>query len=394
MRGDPAAVPGARRARQSRQPDGRSARRCARRCIRPRQPDCAIGWCRSAWSGASSRADNRRETMVTLSRPGARIVARVTDRRRAELGADRRRASRRRSAGRQSPPSTRSPTPPERSPNRPGRSDGRDVEPVGLRHGARGGTACARAAFTAGRPAGRRDRCGHRPDRRRVRSGRRRSSCRSRPRTRPVDIAIAARASVCSRRTIGSALRGATGVRRRPPTSTYMPSTIDDHALGAHAYAARMVAAVATLGSGGPMGLEGPSMYSGAVVGWNVQRRLPRIVPRRRSARAPGGGRGGRRRGDLQGAGDRCGVRLEVPYQDDLARRMLLPALVSSRAGYLVFVAINGTEPLFPIEGRSRSRSATSSARSPSASSPASERVPSPGCSVTPSNCVRAAAGR
>ncbi len=34
---------------------------------------------------------------------------------------------------------------------------------------------------------------------------------------------------------------------------------------------------------------------------------------------------------------------LEVPYQDDLARRMLLPALVSSASSYLVFVAINGT---------------------------------------------------
>ena len=42
---------------------------------------------------------------------------------------------------------------------------------------------------------------------------------------------------------------------------------------------------------------------------------------------------------------------LEVPYQDDLARNMLLPALVSSAAGYLVFVGINGTTPLFPIEG-------------------------------------------
>jgi CIC family chloride channel protein len=42
---------------------------------------------------------------------------------------------------------------------------------------------------------------------------------------------------------------------------------------------------------------------------------------------------------------------IEVPYQDDIARRMLLPALVASATGYLTFVAINGTAPLFPIDG-------------------------------------------
>ena len=42
---------------------------------------------------------------------------------------------------------------------------------------------------------------------------------------------------------------------------------------------------------------------------------------------------------------------LEVPFQGDLARRMLLPALVASGSGYLVFAAINGTEPLFPVLG-------------------------------------------
>jgi CIC family chloride channel protein len=42
---------------------------------------------------------------------------------------------------------------------------------------------------------------------------------------------------------------------------------------------------------------------------------------------------------------------LEVPYRDDLARRSLLPALVAAATGYLVFVAIHGTAPLFPATG-------------------------------------------
>ena len=114
---------------------------------------------------------------------------------------------------------------------------------------------------------------------------------------------------------------------------------------------ARTLAGLATLGSGGPMGLEGPSLYAGAVVGSNLQRRLPR---RFRDAD----------RRVLLVAGAAAGVAaifkapatgtvfaLEVPYQDDLARNMLLPAMVSSAAGYLVFAGINGTTPLFPIQG-------------------------------------------
>jgi len=40
-----------------------------------------------------------------------------------------------------------------------------------------------------------------------------------------------------------------------------------------------------------------------------------------------------------------------VPYQDDLARRMLGPALVASASGYLVFVAIHGTAPILSVTG-------------------------------------------
>ena len=42
---------------------------------------------------------------------------------------------------------------------------------------------------------------------------------------------------------------------------------------------------------------------------------------------------------------------IEVPFQEDLARRMLLPAMVAAASGYLALVAINGTTPLFPVHG-------------------------------------------
>jgi CBS domain-containing protein len=43
---------------------------------------------------------------------------------------------------------------------------------------------------------------------------------------------------------------------------------------------------------------------------------------------------------------------LEVPYQDDLARRMLLPAAIGSAASYVAFAAVAGTEPLLPVSGQ------------------------------------------
>ena len=99
------------------------------------------------------------------------------------------------------------------------------------------------------------------------------------------------------------------------------------------------------------MGLEGPSLYLGATVGAETQRRLPRVFQ-------------GADRRLLMVAGAAAGVAaifkapatgavfaIEVPYQDDLARRTLLPALVAAATGYVAFVAVNGADRLFPVGG-------------------------------------------
>jgi CIC family chloride channel protein len=123
------------------------------------------------------------------------------------------------------------------------------------------------------------------------------------------------------------------------------------HRLGLRALVARMVAGMATLASGAPMGLEGPSIYLGAGLGDVLQQRLPRLFPMRA-------------RRILLVAGAAAGVAaifrapatgavfaLEVPYQDDLARHMLGPALVAAAAGYLSFVAVHGTAPMLSVAG-------------------------------------------
>lgn len=115
---------------------------------------------------------------------------------------------------------------------------------------------------------------------------------------------------------------------------------------------ARVAAAIATLGSGAPLGYEGPSLYLGAAIGTRIQRRFGRLFSPE-DAKV------------LLVAGAAAGVAaifkapvtgmvfaLEVPYQRDIAHRMLLPAAISAAASYVVFAALAGTDPLLPIAGQ------------------------------------------
>ena len=123
-----------------------------------------------------------------------------------------------------------------------------------------------------------------------------------------------------------------------------------EYPLRLRAFVGRMAASITTLGSGGAMGLEGPSMYGGSALGAMIQRRLPSAF------------RGVDHR-TLLVAGAAAGVAaifkapatgaifaLEVPFRDQMARRMLLPALVASASGYLVFVALSNTDPIFVFQ--------------------------------------------
>ena len=124
-----------------------------------------------------------------------------------------------------------------------------------------------------------------------------------------------------------------------------------DYALPLRALAARMVAGVATLGSGAPMGLEGPSLYLGATLGDALQQRFPRLfsAQNRRLLLVAGAAAGVAAIFKAPATG--AVFALEVPYQNDLARHMLGPALVGAATSYLAFVAIHGTTPLINVTG-------------------------------------------
>ena len=110
----------------------------------------------------------------------------------------------------------------------------------------------------------------------------------------------------------------------------------------------KVLAAVATIGSGGAAGLEGPAVHAGSAIGRKVQSFVPGIGPL-----------GGKR---LLAAGAAAGVAavfktpltgilfaLEVPFKDDVARGALIPSMLASVSSYLVAVSLSGPEPLFPV---------------------------------------------
>ncbi len=114
---------------------------------------------------------------------------------------------------------------------------------------------------------------------------------------------------------------------------------------------AKILASLATLGLGGAGGLEGPSIYMGSAVGAGlvgpVSRRLRGVD--RRAALVAGAAAGVAAIFKAPATG--AVFALEVPFQDDLAPRSVLPALVGAASGYTAFVLVNGTDRLFPVSG-------------------------------------------
>src|SRR5947209_8714216 len=161
-----------------------------------------------------------------------------------------------------------------------------------------------------------------------------------------------------------AALRWLAGGAGPATADEYIKSVVDPEArFDLRPVPGRLLASMATLGAGAAMGFEGPSIYLGAATGAALHRRLARRF-------TGGDGRGGGSR--LIGidrhaalvAGAAAGVAaifkapatgavfaLEVPYQEDLARRMLLPAMVGAGVSYVTFVSLNATTPLLPIQG-------------------------------------------
>ncbi len=134
------------------------------------------------------------------------------------------------------------------------------------------------------------------------------------------------------------------GGRSCSTTETYVDKFHDPEPPLEPRYApGRLGASVASLGSGAPLGLEGPAIYSGAVIATFFRRHW--TWARGLEANA------------LLAAGAAAGIAavfkapaagaifaLEVPFRSRFAGERLLPALFGSAAGYLTLTAVVGIE--------------------------------------------------
>jgi chloride channel protein, CIC family len=111
----------------------------------------------------------------------------------------------------------------------------------------------------------------------------------------------------------------------------------------------KLLAGVATIGMGGAVGLEGPSIYAGSSIGLWIHEKAGGLL-RRDEARL------------LLTAGAAAGVAavfkapatgvifaMEAPYRDDVTPQALLPSLLASAASYATFVSLVGTTPVVPF---------------------------------------------
>jgi CIC family chloride channel protein len=139
------------------------------------------------------------------------------------------------------------------------------------------------------------------------------------------------------------------GGRSSSSTETYVEKFHDEDAPLEPRYApGRLAASVATLGSGSPMGMEGPAIYSGAVIATFLRRHWNWTHTIEFNA--------------LLAAGAAAGVAavfkapvagaifaLEVPFRGRLAGERVLLAFFGSAAGYLTLTALEGPESVLDI---------------------------------------------
>jgi len=124
-----------------------------------------------------------------------------------------------------------------------------------------------------------------------------------------------------------------------------------DHDMDVRQAPGSVLSSIVTIGFGGAMGMEGLSMYLGGAVGTSIQNRLRRLFPPIDAKMLMTAGAAAGVAAIFKAPATGALFALEVPYQDDFARRKLLPALIAAATGYLGFALVHGTEPLFPVRG-------------------------------------------
>ncbi len=111
----------------------------------------------------------------------------------------------------------------------------------------------------------------------------------------------------------------------------------------------KLLAGVATIGLGGSLGLEGPSIYTGATVGLEVRNRFMRWLSRDDVKVLLTAGAAAGVAAVFKAPATGVLFALEAPYRDDVNRRALLPSLLSAATSYVVYINMVGSGAVVPF---------------------------------------------
>lgn len=111
----------------------------------------------------------------------------------------------------------------------------------------------------------------------------------------------------------------------------------------------KMLAGVATIGMGGAVGLEGPSIYAGSSLGLWLHERIGGIFHRDQARLLLTAGAAAGVAAVFKAPATGVIFAMEAPYRDDVTPQALLPSLLASAASYATFVSLVGTEPVIPF---------------------------------------------
>ncbi len=115
----------------------------------------------------------------------------------------------------------------------------------------------------------------------------------------------------------------------------------------------KLLAGVTSMGLGGALGLEGPSIYAGSSLGLWIHERFGRWFNRDEAQLLLTAGAAAGVAAVFKAPATGVMFAMEAPYRDDVTPHALLPSLLASAASYATFVSLVGTKPVIPffVEG-------------------------------------------
>jgi len=112
---------------------------------------------------------------------------------------------------------------------------------------------------------------------------------------------------------------------------------------------AKLLAGVTTIGFGGSLGLEGPSIYAGSVTGLAVRDRFKNWLRKEDIKILLTAGAAAGVAAVFQAPATGVLFALEAPYRDDVNRKALLPSLLAAATSYVTYINLIGHGAVIPF---------------------------------------------